>query len=241
LADAVNAYLAGKDDERYQCEATLDANHIGKLERGEHRWPNDPRREAFRHVLKAATDAELGFYIMRGMHLAPAVTVEERSLDLGQVAAAPSDAADGKVRWPRKAAPSADLTGREFISVPVQTANGVIAYVITRREFLPTPAATIPSLVFPEYMAASVAPVTSGLTDVADLLVPYASSFAKMRAHEDQVAGDGDQTTGAPRVIREGKTDGWKGWMTPELATFFTGEEFRTVAKGYGYDLSGMS
>jgi len=71
-ADAVNAYLAGKDDERYRREATLDANHIGKLERGEHRWPNDPRREAFRHVLQAATDAELGFWITRGMPLAAA-------------------------------------------------------------------------------------------------------------------------------------------------------------------------
>src|SRR6266571_4235911 len=66
LADAVNAYLAGRDDERYQCEATLDANHIGKLERGVHRWPNDPRREAFRHVLRASDDREVGFRIVRG-------------------------------------------------------------------------------------------------------------------------------------------------------------------------------
>jgi len=67
LADAVNAYLAGKDGGRYRHEATLDANHVGKLERGEHRWPNDVRREAFRHVLSAATDTELGFYIIRGV------------------------------------------------------------------------------------------------------------------------------------------------------------------------------
>jgi hypothetical protein len=32
LAEAVNACLAGKD-EHAQWEATLDANHIGKLER----------------------------------------------------------------------------------------------------------------------------------------------------------------------------------------------------------------
>jgi hypothetical protein len=68
-----------------------------------------------------------------------------------------------------------------------------------------------------------------------------ASSFAKMRAHEDRVAGDGDQGTGAPRVMREGKTDGWKGWMTPELATFFTGAELRAVAAQYGYDLPAAS
>jgi hypothetical protein len=89
-ADAVNAYLAGNHDERYQREATLDANHIGKLERGEHRWPNDMRREAFRYVLGVATDADLGFYITRGLHSEPAVTVEECSTDLGSAAAAPT-------------------------------------------------------------------------------------------------------------------------------------------------------
>jgi tetratricopeptide (TPR) repeat protein len=69
LADAVNAYLAPMDES----EATLDANHIGKLERGAHRWPNDLRREAFRHVLEASTDSELGFHIIRGLpNVAPA-------------------------------------------------------------------------------------------------------------------------------------------------------------------------
>lgn len=68
-----------------------------------------------------------------------------------------------------------------------------------------------------------------------------ASSFAKMRAHEDQGARDGGRDDGAPRVIREGRTDGWKGWMTPELATFFTGEELRALARTYGYDLPGAS
>ncbi len=77
LADAVNAYLARKDDS----EATLDANHIGKLERGDHRWPNDLRREAFRHVLKAATDSGIGFYIIRGLRSdsAPGAAGEQSS------------------------------------------------------------------------------------------------------------------------------------------------------------------
>lgn len=65
LADAVNAYLSRTDPH----EANLDANHIGKLERGEHRWPNDKRRAAFRHVLQVATDRQLGFYIIRGMSI----------------------------------------------------------------------------------------------------------------------------------------------------------------------------
>src|SRR6266498_2453288 len=112
LADAVNAYLASKDDERYQREATLDENHIGKLERGAHRWMNDMRREAFRHVLKAASDAELGFWIIRGLDSESPVAVEEGPLNLGSAAPA-SDATDGNIRRPRVAAPSVDLTDGE--------------------------------------------------------------------------------------------------------------------------------
>ena len=67
-----------------------------------------------------------------------------------------------------------------------------------------------------------------------------ASSFARMRAHEERVVRqDNRPVAGAPRVIREGRTDGWKGWMTPELAEFFAGAELRLVAREYGYDLSG--
>lgn len=40
----------------------LDANYVGKLERGDHRWPSALYRQAFRSVLKVATDADLGFY-----------------------------------------------------------------------------------------------------------------------------------------------------------------------------------
>lgn len=62
VADAVNRYLA---DKGYN-EADIDANYVGKLERGEHRWPRDSRREAFRAVLGAVSDAALGFYVVRG-------------------------------------------------------------------------------------------------------------------------------------------------------------------------------
>jgi hypothetical protein len=41
--------------------------------------------------------------------------------------------------------------------------------------------------------------------------------------------------------MREGKTDGWMGWRTPELSTFFTWEELRLVARETGYDLLGAS
>lgn len=61
LAEAVNAYLW----ETYRQRENLDETDIGKLERGDHRWPGKRRREAFRAVLKVATDAEIGFYIIR--------------------------------------------------------------------------------------------------------------------------------------------------------------------------------
>jgi tetratricopeptide (TPR) repeat protein len=98
LADGVNAYLASKDDERYQREATLDANHIGKLERGEHRWLNDMRREAFRHVLKAATDTELGFYITRGLRSASAEPPEPGVASQPGVSVTDTDPATLKVQ-----------------------------------------------------------------------------------------------------------------------------------------------
>ena len=61
LAEAVNVYLW----QQYGIQEHLDENDIGKYERGEYRWPSARRREAFRAVLHAATDAELGFYITR--------------------------------------------------------------------------------------------------------------------------------------------------------------------------------
>lgn len=39
----------------------MDADYIGKLERGVHTWPNRPYREALRTVLQAESDADLGF------------------------------------------------------------------------------------------------------------------------------------------------------------------------------------
>jgi len=62
LAEAVNTYQW----DTHQVRDRVSENDIGKLERGEHRWPGRLRREAFRAVLGAATDAELGFYILRG-------------------------------------------------------------------------------------------------------------------------------------------------------------------------------
>ncbi|GAA3565800.1 hypothetical protein GCM10022222_57010 [Amycolatopsis ultiminotia] len=59
LAEAVNAqvYRASGGD----TVTTVDANHVGKWERGVIRWPAAYYRAALRAILDAATDADLGF------------------------------------------------------------------------------------------------------------------------------------------------------------------------------------
>lgn len=65
LADAVNASL----DAIYPgCDVSahyVDFRWVGKLERGEHRWPSEARRAALRQVLGALTDADLDLYSPR--------------------------------------------------------------------------------------------------------------------------------------------------------------------------------
>ncbi|MDG4793648.1 hypothetical protein [Micromonospora sp. WMMD1082] len=61
LAEAVNAWLFADTGRVFR----LDETYIGKLERGEHRWPNERYRAALRAVL-GATDAQLGFHTGRG-------------------------------------------------------------------------------------------------------------------------------------------------------------------------------
>ncbi|WP_091455928.1 hypothetical protein [Actinokineospora iranica] len=50
----------------------MDADYIGKLERGVHRWPNRQYRAALRLALRRQSDAELGFFSTRSR----AATVE---------------------------------------------------------------------------------------------------------------------------------------------------------------------
>jgi hypothetical protein len=65
LADAANQYLFDHPERCGKQAGNLDAKYIGKLERGTYRWPNNCYREALRHVLNAASDAQLGFHITR--------------------------------------------------------------------------------------------------------------------------------------------------------------------------------
>ncbi|WP_091435250.1 hypothetical protein [Micromonospora yangpuensis] len=61
LADAVNAYAFAHAG----CRVAVGARYVGKLERGEHRWPVEPYRTALRQVLGKANDADLGFFVIR--------------------------------------------------------------------------------------------------------------------------------------------------------------------------------
>lgn len=65
LADATNAALDRLYPGRNLAAVYVDSRWIGKLERGEHRWPSPERRAALRYVFGAVTDADLGLYSPR--------------------------------------------------------------------------------------------------------------------------------------------------------------------------------
>lgn len=56
LAELVNAYIWDHHDKVVE----LDANYLGKLERGVIRWPSELYREALRAILGVSTDSALG-------------------------------------------------------------------------------------------------------------------------------------------------------------------------------------
>jgi len=63
-----------------------------------------------------------------------------------------------------------------------------------------------------------------------------ASGFERMRAHEDSVAAlDRDKVNA--RIMRKGAVEGWREWMTPDLAECFSGDETASVAAYFGYQL----
>lgn len=61
LAEALTAHVFRKTER----DVPLDRHYISRLERGRSRWPIADYRDAFRAVLGAATDVELGFYAKR--------------------------------------------------------------------------------------------------------------------------------------------------------------------------------
>jgi hypothetical protein len=60
LAEAANAWVYEQNGR----VCRLDASYIGMLERGETRWPWEHHRAGLRAVLGAATDAEIGLWII---------------------------------------------------------------------------------------------------------------------------------------------------------------------------------
>ncbi|MEV4726198.1 hypothetical protein [Micromonospora humida] len=73
MADAVNAHTHTHTG----CRSAVDARYIGKLERGEHRWPFEPYRTALREVLGMTTNADLGFFITQGHAKDPEASPEK--------------------------------------------------------------------------------------------------------------------------------------------------------------------
>ncbi|RKR88396.1 hypothetical protein BDK92_2717 [Micromonospora pisi] len=65
LADAVNTALDQLYPGRDLAAHYVDFRWVGKLERGESRWPSEERRSALCLVLGAATDTDLDLYIPR--------------------------------------------------------------------------------------------------------------------------------------------------------------------------------
>lgn len=101
LAEAVNAYIW----HRYQRAEHLDHTDIGKLERGQVRWPGPQRREALRAVLGVAADREIGLYLHRSQaHGGLPGTVLHRRAVMG-------DEGDGVNRRELLAASSAAAAG----------------------------------------------------------------------------------------------------------------------------------
>ncbi|WP_238487284.1 SAM-dependent methyltransferase [Actinoplanes flavus] len=68
LADLVNQKLRELNPGVNITQFYVDLRWIGKLERGEHTWPSEPRRVALCRALQVDDEAEIGLYIARGDH-----------------------------------------------------------------------------------------------------------------------------------------------------------------------------
>lgn len=64
------------------------------------------------------------------------------------------------------------------------------------------------------------------------------SSFDRMRAHEDAVMQSSGRIGDPGRIMRRGKIDEWREWMTPNLERLFADEALVATAARYGYDVA---
>jgi hypothetical protein len=88
-----------------------------------------------------------------------------------------------------------------------------------------------------EVVSAALRGVGVSLPDAVVRAAVEASSFERMRAHEDQMATGQVEDAERPRMIRAGKINGWTEWMTPDLARLFTGSDLVEVGRRFGYEL----
>jgi len=140
LADAVNAELDRANHDRRKIDHLyVDYRWIGKLERGETRWPHEKRRAALRHVLHATTDDDLGLYSPRittqepaenkpAALSTPSTSMPTLLIDGGRraaVAPAQMSAVDGIhsdiESWPRVVIDEAGTTGGMLVSAQDDT------------------------------------------------------------------------------------------------------------------------
>jgi transcriptional regulator with XRE-family HTH domain len=171
--------LRGKSQADVAREIPCDSSLVGYVERAERTPSLEFARSCDRFLRTSGVLERLWSYLDASRRTAqpehggqPQIPQDAEPSPGPGPAAVPSDSAGGNgVGRPRAMAPNLDLTGGEFISVPVQTPNGVIAYVITRREFLATLTTTMPALAFPGYTAASALPATVRPADVVDLVI----------------------------------------------------------------------
>jgi hypothetical protein len=93
--------------EHHGIEAPIDGKYLGRLERGEVRWPNARYRQALRDILGVPSDESLGFYCANAERMAKELTPVNRRSFLG-VAAAGVVIAGGDRPWGRRDAPDGD-------------------------------------------------------------------------------------------------------------------------------------
>lgn len=79
LAELVNAWIYTETGKRVE----LDANYIGKLERGTIRWPSRLYRQAFRVIFQVEADSQLGFFAQRRRSVSEGDMDRQQFLRLG--------------------------------------------------------------------------------------------------------------------------------------------------------------
>jgi hypothetical protein len=98
LADIVARHVW----EHHGIEAPIDGKYLGRLERGEVRWPNVRYRQALREILGASSDAALGFHCTNAERMAKELAPVNRRSFLGVAAYGGVVIAGGDRAWGRK-------------------------------------------------------------------------------------------------------------------------------------------